>query len=65
MLFRSQHKMPVEFFGGEKTFEIQKEHDKRKREYAESNGIELLEIWFNEFDNIETILESRLLKQSA
>ena len=48
-----QHKMPVEFFGGEKTFEIQKEHDKRKREYAESNGIELLEIWFNEFDNFK------------
>lgn len=60
-----QHKFPVEYFGGEKRFEIQQEHDRRKREYARKHNIELLEIWYYDFDNIEQILESRLLKQSA
>jgi very-short-patch-repair endonuclease len=40
--------------------ENQKEHDKRKRDYAESNGIRLLEIWHWDFENIEDILESKL-----
>lgn len=39
-------------------FEYQKEHDKRKKEYALKNGIQLLEIWYWEFDNIEEVLES-------
>jgi hypothetical protein len=33
------------------------EHDKRKREYAEINNIELLEIWHYDFDNVDSILE--------
>lgn len=49
----------------EKEFEIQKEHDRRKRNYAKTHNIELLEIWYYDFKNIEQILESRLLKQSA
>lgn len=49
----------------EKEFEIQKEHDRRKRNYAKTHNIELLEIWYWDFKNIEQILESRLLKQSA
>ena len=40
----------------EEEFEIQKEHDKRKREYAKNHGIDLLEIWYWDFDNIEEIL---------
>ena len=42
-------------------FEYQKEHDRRKREYAENNKIPLLEIWYQDFDNIEQILESNLV----
>lgn len=38
----------------------QQEHDKRKREYAEQNGIRLLEIWYWDFDNIETILNENI-----
>ena len=55
-----QHEKPIEWFGGKKHFEIQQEHDKRKREYAEKNNIELLEIWYWEFDNIENILDKKL-----
>lgn len=39
-----QHYYPITFFGGEEQFNIQKEHDKRKREYAQNNNIKLLEI---------------------
>lgn len=52
-----QHKYKVEGFGN---FEIQQEHDKRKREYAETNNLKLLEIWYWDFDNIENILEKEL-----
>lgn len=55
-----QHEHPVEHFGGEEQFKIQLEHDKRKREYAASHNIELLEIWYYDFDNIETILKNKL-----
>ena len=41
-------------------FETQQEHDKRKREYARDNKIELLEIWHYDFDNIDTILHEKL-----
>ena len=38
----------------------QKGHDKRKRKYAESHSIELLEIWYSDFNNIEQILKEIL-----
>jgi hypothetical protein len=37
--------------------EKQQEHDKRKRYYAEQNGIKLLEIWYWDYDNVDKILE--------
>lgn len=60
-----QHVKPVNFNGaGKKSakekFEKQKEHDKRKKEYAQSNNIKLLEIWYYDFDNIEEILQKEL-----
>ena len=48
------------FFGGEKQFEIQQEHDKRKQEYAKAHDIKLLEIWYYDNDNIEEILNKEL-----
>lgn len=42
-------------------FDRQKEHDKRKREYAKKNNIELLEIWYWDFDSIDEILKDRLI----
>ena len=60
-----QHEQAIEYFGGQESFEIQFEHDKRKRQYAQDYGLFLLEIWYYEFDNIEDILKSRLLKRAA
>ena len=40
------------------TFERQKEHDRRKREYAKNHNIYLLEIWWNQFDDIEKIIKN-------
>lgn len=51
------------FHKNKKDFERQIEHDKRKREYAQQNGIKLLEIWYWDYDNIEKILDEKLLSR--
>jgi len=38
----------------------QVEHDKRKKEYAEQQNIQLLEIWYWDFDNIDSILKNTI-----
>jgi len=38
-------------------FEYQKEHDRRKKEYAQQNEYNFLEIWYWDKDNIRKILE--------
>lgn len=60
-----QHYSPIKFFGDENKFEKQKEHDKRKKDYAVSHSLELIEIPYWDFKNIREIIESRLLKQST
>lgn len=45
-------------------FEKQKEHDKRKREYAKQHNIKLLEIWYFDFARIETILKEALASKT-
>ena len=55
-----QHVKPKEYFGGEEKFKIQQEHDRRKREYAQLHNINLLEIWYYEIDNIESILLQKI-----
>lgn len=55
-----QHRKPVMMFGGQKTFEVQQEHDKRKKEYANDNNIKLLIIWDNDKEDIETILRKHI-----
>jgi rubrerythrin len=42
----------------------QQEHDKRKREYACKHNIQLLEIWYYEYDHIDNILDDYLTKQN-
>ena len=46
----------------EEEFLKQQEHDKRKREYAIMNNIDLLEIWYYDFDNIGNILKQNTTK---
>jgi len=41
-------------------FEKQVEHDRRKKEYTQQNGYNFLEIWYKDFDNIESILAKEL-----
>jgi len=44
----------------EEDYEKQIEHDKRKCEYAQNNNINLLIIWYWDFDKIEEILKREL-----
>ena len=48
------------FHETEESFEKQLEHDRRKREYAKKNNIDLLEIWHYDMDSIEEILIEKL-----
>lgn len=47
----------------EEQFKKQKEHDKKKCEYAKGNNINLLEIWYWDFNNIEEILRKQILRR--
>jgi hypothetical protein len=61
-----QHEKYIEcFHKAKKGFEKQQEHDKRKREYAQKHNIKLLEIWYWDFDNIESILQKELNLQEV
>ena len=42
----------------------QQEHDKRKRTYAQKHNMDLLEIWYNNYNNIEQILNDYLTQQN-
>lgn len=55
-----QHEHPVKHFGGKEQFKKQQEHDNRKREYAKNHDIDLLEIWYWDFNNIDKILNEKL-----
>jgi len=46
----------------EDRLEKQKEHDRRKKKYAENHKIKLLEVWYWDFENIEEILNKTILK---
>ncbi len=55
-----QHYFPVSIFGGEEQFEIQSEHDRRKKNYARDVlGVELVEIPYTAtmYKDVERILE--------
>ena len=56
-----QHERFVKgFHENKECFKKQQEHDKRKRDYARDNNIDLLEIWYWDFDNIEEILHKQI-----
>ena len=56
-----QHYSAIEYFGGEKSFIKQKEHDQRKSDYAVNNGFNLIIIPYWDYDNIEEILNQKLI----
>lgn len=52
-----QHYEPIEFFGGEKQFAIQKKNDGYKKQYAVNHNLPLLEIpyWYSDEESIDVI----------
>lgn len=54
-----QHYEPIDFFGGEDAFKIRQQHDKIKKNYCRSNGINLLCISYQQ--DIEKELNKFLL----
>ncbi len=60
-----QHLRPVDYFGGEKQFEIQCEHDQKKREYARKHKMKFIEILYHQIDEVETILKRELKFDTA
>ena len=55
-----QHFEPIEYFGGEESFEILQKHDAIKNEYCKNNGISLLRIPYYKYNNIEEELNNFL-----
>lgn len=59
-----QHEKYIKgFHNSKKDFEKQVEHDRRKREYAKSHNIYLLEIRYYDFENIDNILSDYFLNK--
>lgn len=56
-----QHEKPIDIFGGETQFAVQREHDLLKRQFATNNNIELLEVWYYDIENIDQILDQYFL----
>lgn len=54
-----QHYKSIEYFGGEKQFKIQQEHDNRKRQWCKEHSITLIEIPYN-YNNLEEYLSQLL-----
>ena len=55
-----QHDHPVEFFGGQKTYEETIYWDGVKNDYAKRNNIPLIRIPYTDYDNIENILQAKI-----
>jgi len=49
-------------YQSEEKYQTLQEHDRRKKEYVSENGIDLLEIWYWDFNRIEDILSTKLQK---
>lgn len=64
-----QHERPVKFsplMTDEESnykFQIQQEHDKRKKNYALKNGFKLIEVWY--YDDLEKTLNNALLSKAG
>ena len=59
-----QHYEANDYFGGEEQFKKQKEHDKRKRDYAKKHGYKLITIkyTYDTYDSVEEYLDNELKK---
>lgn len=55
-----QHEHPIEHFGGEESFQKCIKHDKIKRDYLKVNNINILDIWYYEFNNMEELILNKI-----
>lgn len=55
-----QHEHPVEAFGGEESFYALIRHDQMKRDYLKQNHIHCLDIWYYEFDQMESMIVDKI-----
>ena len=55
-----QHEIPADIFGGQETFEYTVRHDKMKRDYLKKHGIDILDIWYYDFRNMEKIILNKI-----
>lgn len=53
-----QHYHPIEIFGGQDAFDSQMKNDEIKRDYCKANNISLIEISYEDYNNIDYILDS-------
>lgn len=60
-----QHYKPLKIFGGEKRFFDRLRNDSIKRKFCKKEKIELLEISYLDFDNIEKILSKQINKYTT
>lgn len=60
-----QHEHPVELFGGQEGFEKRVVHDKIKRDYLKQNDINILDIWYYEFDKMEELILNKIKSISS
>lgn len=59
-----QHYESVEYWGGEAALKKQKEHDKRKRDYAKKHGYKLITVkyTYDTYESVEEYLDKELKK---
>lgn len=55
-----QHIMPIKKFGGVEKHNIVVYHDKIKRDYLKANGIDILDIWYYEFKDMENMILNKI-----
>jgi very-short-patch-repair endonuclease len=55
-----QHEHPVDYFGGEESFKNRVYHDKMKRDYLKTNNINILDIWYYEFNKMEELILNKI-----
>lgn len=56
-----QHFEPVDYFGGEEDFKLRVKRDKFKNLYCKEKGIKLIRIPYYEFNNLEKVLEEKVI----
>ena len=55
-----QHFKPIEFFGGQNTFDKRKKHDQIKNNFCDNNNISLIRINYLEIKEISNILNNKI-----